>query len=101
MEELEREGWNVHGKIHVITIGVRATVPTRNDEVLKEMGVSEKRDRKSLQQDLVWTSAKHAAAEGGLADNTHLTAAVGNEGSGRGYQQQAAMRYTRCAPMTK
>eukprot|EP00976_Prorocentrum_cordatum_P098261 1191330-Prorocentrum_minimum.AAC.3 len=52
MEELEREGWNVRGKIHVITVGVRATVSTRNDEVLKEMGVSEKRDRKSLQQDL-------------------------------------------------
>eukprot|EP00959_Pyramimonas_sp_CCMP1952_P243775 5095886-Pyramimonas_sp.AAC.2 len=61
MEELEKEGWNVHGNVHVITIGVRATVPTRNDEVLKEMGVSEKKDRKSLQQDLVWTSAKHAA----------------------------------------
>eukprot|EP00959_Pyramimonas_sp_CCMP1952_P192845 4032449-Pyramimonas_sp.AAC.1 len=58
MKELERAGWNVHGRIHVITVGVRATVPIRNDEVLKEMGVS---DKKSLQQDLVWTSAKHAA----------------------------------------
>ena len=61
MEELRRAGWNVHGKVHVITVGVRATVPNRNDEVLKEMGVSDRKDREGLQRDLVWTSAKHAA----------------------------------------
>eukprot|EP00959_Pyramimonas_sp_CCMP1952_P285148 5962079-Pyramimonas_sp.AAC.1 len=46
MEELEKAGWNVHGRIHVITVGVWATVPIQNDEVLKEMGVSEKKSRK-------------------------------------------------------
>ena len=51
----------MHRKAHVITIGVRATVPLQNDEVLKDLGVLEKGDRKSLQRDLVWTSAKHAA----------------------------------------
>ena len=61
IEELEKAGWNVHRKVHVIKIGVRATVPVQNDEVLKDLGVSEKKSRKSLQQDLVWTSAKHAA----------------------------------------
>eukprot|EP00959_Pyramimonas_sp_CCMP1952_P133232 2785453-Pyramimonas_sp.AAC.1 len=60
MEELRRAGWNVHGKVHVITVGVRATVPNRNDEVLKEMGVSDRKDREGLQRDLVRTSAKHA-----------------------------------------
>ena len=49
------------GRIHVITVGVRATVPNRNDEVLKEMGVSDRKDRERLQRDLVWASAKHAA----------------------------------------
>eukprot|EP00959_Pyramimonas_sp_CCMP1952_P061736 1290026-Pyramimonas_sp.AAC.1 len=61
MEELERAGWNVRKQIHVITVGVRATVPVRNDEVLKDLGISKTKNRKSLQQDLVWTSAKHAA----------------------------------------
>jgi hypothetical protein len=61
MEELRGAGWNVHGRIHVITVGVRATVPNRNDEVLKEMGVSDRKDRERLQRDLVWASAKHAA----------------------------------------
>eukprot|EP00959_Pyramimonas_sp_CCMP1952_P108719 2273309-Pyramimonas_sp.AAC.1 len=60
MEELRKAGWNVQGRVHVITMGVRATVPNRNDEVLKEMGVLDRKDRKSLQRDLVWTSAKHA-----------------------------------------
>eukprot|EP00976_Prorocentrum_cordatum_P114841 1195908-Prorocentrum_minimum.AAC.5 len=32
MEELRKAGWNVHGRVHVITVGVRATVPSsRND----------------------------------------------------------------------
>ena len=28
---------------------------------MKEMGVSDRKDRERLQRDLVWTSAKHAA----------------------------------------
>jgi hypothetical protein len=30
IQELEREGWNVRPTVHVITVGVRATVPIRN-----------------------------------------------------------------------
>ena len=30
IEELVREGWDVDPTVHVITVGVRATVPTRN-----------------------------------------------------------------------
>ena len=33
IEELVREGWDVDPTVHVITVGVRATVPTRNIEV--------------------------------------------------------------------
>ena len=40
IEELEREGCNVRPTaVHVITVGVRATVPIRNVEVLKSLGI--------------------------------------------------------------
>eukprot|EP00959_Pyramimonas_sp_CCMP1952_P386006 8089670-Pyramimonas_sp.AAC.1 len=52
-------GWNVHHTTHVLTIGVRATVPLRNLEVLEELQMP-KRDREELQGSLVRTATKHA-----------------------------------------
>jgi hypothetical protein len=41
IKELEKEGWNVRPTVHVITVGVRATVPIINVEVLKSLGIKE------------------------------------------------------------
>ena len=41
IEELVKEGWNVDPTVHVITVGVRATVPIRNVEVLENLGIKE------------------------------------------------------------
>ena len=42
IEELVREGWDVDSTVHVITVGViRATVPTRNIEVLEKLGIKD------------------------------------------------------------
>jgi hypothetical protein len=57
---LAKEGWRVYPRTHVLTVGVRATVPERNDEVLKELGVHEKSKRVGLQHELVRVAAKHA-----------------------------------------
>eukprot|EP00976_Prorocentrum_cordatum_P043678 883493-Prorocentrum_minimum.AAC.1 len=56
--ELLNAGWDVHHTTHVLTIGVRATVPLRNLEVLEEIQVP-KKDREELQQSLVKTATKH------------------------------------------
>eukprot|EP00959_Pyramimonas_sp_CCMP1952_P124947 2611960-Pyramimonas_sp.AAC.1 len=58
--ELLNAGWNVHHTTHVLTIiGVRATVPLRNLEVLEGLQVP-KQDREELQKGLVRTATKHA-----------------------------------------
>eukprot|EP00976_Prorocentrum_cordatum_P064696 1177594-Prorocentrum_minimum.AAC.2 len=44
---------NIHHTTHVLTIGVRATVPLRNLEVLEGLQVP-KKDREELQQGLCW-----------------------------------------------
>jgi hypothetical protein len=44
--------------VHVITVGVRATVPSKNVEVLKSLGVIEKPAQKKVQS----TLAQHVAA---------------------------------------
>jgi acid stress-induced BolA-like protein IbaG/YrbA len=49
IKELEREGWNVRPTIHAITVGVRATVPIRNVEVLKSLGIKEKQAQQKVQ----------------------------------------------------
>ena len=49
IEELVKEGWNVDPTVQVITVGVRATVPIRNVEILENLGINEtsQRSRKS------------------------------------------------------
>ena len=49
IEELIKEGWNVDPKVQVITVGVRATVPIRNVEILENLGTlkTSRRSRKS------------------------------------------------------
>ena len=47
-EELTSAGWQVHHTIHVLTVGVRATVPLRNLEVLEGLQMP-KKDREELQ----------------------------------------------------
>ena len=42
IEELVKEGWNVDPTVHAITVGVRATVPIRNVEVLENLGIKDK-----------------------------------------------------------
>jgi hypothetical protein len=47
--EVIKEGWNVDPTVQVITVGVRATVPIRNVEILENLGINEtsQRSRKS------------------------------------------------------
>ena len=42
VEELIKEGWNVNLTVQVITVGVRATVPIRNVEILENLGIKDK-----------------------------------------------------------
>ena len=58
-EELTSAGWQVHHTIHVLTVGVRATVPLRNLEVLEGLQMP-KKDREELQSSLAKTATKHA-----------------------------------------
>jgi hypothetical protein len=42
---------------HVITVGARATVPIRNANVLKELGLVKVADQKTIQRRLAYTAA--------------------------------------------
>ena len=78
--ELSQEGWNVHPEAHVITIGVRATVPDRNHKVLQTLGITKDKDRKQLQIQFVHTSAKHHAMI--ITQIRKQTRIVGKQGVG-------------------
>jgi hypothetical protein len=56
---LRNAGWNVAPLTHVITVGARATVPTRNANVLKELGIVKVADQKVMQRRLAYTAAIH------------------------------------------
>ena len=60
-QELERAGWRVCREVHVITVGVRATVPEGNKAVMEGLGIREKKRREHLQEELVAISTTHAA----------------------------------------
>ena len=60
-EALTAHGWNVHPRTHIITVGVRATVPERNHDVLTGLGITDEKARTRLQEELVRISAKHIA----------------------------------------
>jgi hypothetical protein len=60
IKELEREGWNVRPTVHVITLlGVRATVPIRNVEILKSLGIKEKPAQQKVQASMTHVAATH------------------------------------------
>ena len=59
IEELEEEGWTVRPMVHVITVGVRATVPIRNVEVLKSLGIIEKPAQQKVQASMAHIAASH------------------------------------------
>ena len=44
---------------HVITVGARATVPTRNANVLKKLGIVKVADQKTKQWRLAYTAVIH------------------------------------------
>ena len=73
VEELTTAGWNVHHTTHVLTIGVRATVPLRNLEVLESLQMP-KKDREELQRSLVRTATKHAGIIIAKLRRLHATA---------------------------
>ena len=56
---LRNAGWDVAPLTHVITVGARATVPTRNANVLKVLGIVEVADQKTIQRRLAYTAAIH------------------------------------------
>jgi hypothetical protein len=56
---VERAGWNVRPTVHVITVGVRATVPIRNAEVLKSLGIKEKPAQQKVQASMAHVAATH------------------------------------------
>ena len=59
IEELVREGWDVDPTVHVITVGVRATVPTRNIEVLEKLGIRDKPAQQKVQSSMARIAATH------------------------------------------
>jgi hypothetical protein len=59
IEELEKEGWNVRPTVHVITVGVRATVPIRNVEVLESLGIKENSAQQKVQASMTHIAAAH------------------------------------------
>ena len=59
VRELRREGWDVDDTIHVITVGVRATVPRRNDEELRALGIIDDKERHKTQRALARQAGKH------------------------------------------
>ena len=58
---LTAHGWNVHPSTHIITVGVRATVPERNHDIFTGLGITDEKARSRLQEELVRISAKHTA----------------------------------------
>ena len=58
-EKLVKEGWNVDPTVHVITVGVRATVPTRNVEVLENLGVKDKPAQQKVHASMAHIAAAH------------------------------------------
>ena len=56
---LRNAGWDVAPLTHVITVGARATVPTINANVLKELGIVKVADQKTIQRGLAYTAAIH------------------------------------------
>jgi hypothetical protein len=59
IRELEREDWNVRPTVHVVTVGVRATVPIRNVEILKSLGIKEKPAQQKVQASMAHVAATH------------------------------------------
>jgi tRNA/tmRNA/rRNA uracil-C5-methylase (TrmA/RlmC/RlmD family) len=60
IEELVKEGWNVDPTVHVIrTVGVRATVPIRNVEVLENLGIKDKPAQQKVQASMAHVAAAH------------------------------------------
>ena len=59
IEELIKEGWNVDPTVHVITVGVRATVPTRNIGVLDDLGIKDKTSQQKVQLSMAHIAAAH------------------------------------------
>jgi hypothetical protein len=56
---LRNAGWDVAPLTHVITVGARATVPTRNANVLKKLGIVKVADQKTKQWRLAYTAVIH------------------------------------------
>ena len=56
IKELEEEGWTVRHTVHVIIVGVRATVPIRNVEVLRSLGIIEKPAQQKVQASITTES---------------------------------------------
>jgi hypothetical protein len=59
IKELDEEGWTVRPTVHVITVGIRATVPIRNVEVLKSLGIIEKTAQQKVQASMAHIAASH------------------------------------------
>ena len=59
IEELVKEGWNVDPTVHVITVGVRATVPIRNVEILENLGIKDKPAQQKVQASMAHVAASH------------------------------------------
>jgi hypothetical protein len=54
---LRDAGWSVAPLTHVITVGARATVLSRNVNLLKELGIVKVADQKAMQRRLAYTAA--------------------------------------------
>jgi len=59
IEELIKEGWNVDPTVQVITVGVRATVPIRNVEILENLGIKDKPAQQKVQASMAHVAASH------------------------------------------
>jgi hypothetical protein len=59
IKELEEEGWTVRPTVHVITVGVRATVPIRNVQVPKSLSIIEKPAQQKVQVSMAHIAASY------------------------------------------
>ena len=59
IKEVEEEGWAVISTVHVITVGVRASVPIRNVKVLKSLGIVENTAQQKVQACMAHIAASH------------------------------------------
>ena len=56
---LREAGWNVVGTVHVVTVGVRGTVPLANRAELSCLGITTRKEQLPVQRAMAREAIKH------------------------------------------